>query len=58
MSVEEEKNQNQEQEQEQEQEVNKDSKLSSKDDSINKKMQEMYDKHKKEAQTNQRPQSK
>ena len=38
MSVEEEKNQNQEQEQEQEQEVNKDSKLSSKDDSINKKM--------------------
>ena len=58
MSLEEEKNQNQEQEQEPEQEVNKDSKLSSKDDSINKKMQEMYDKHKKEAQTNQRPQSK
>ena len=56
MSNEEEKNQNQEQSQEKEQ--NKDSKLSSKDDSINKQMQEIYDKHKKETQTNQRPQSK
>ena len=45
-------------EQEQEQELIKDSKLSSKDDSINKKMQEMYAEHKKEAQSNQRPQSK
>ena len=52
MSSEEEKNQNQEQE------INKDSKLSSKDDSINKKMQEMYEEHKKESQVNQRPQSK
>jgi len=55
MSVEEEKNQ--EQEQEKEQEVNKDSKLSSKDDSINKKMEEIYDQQKKE-QKNNRPQSK
>ena len=45
-------------EQEQDQEHLKDSKLSSKDDSINKKMQEMYAQHKKETQTNQRPQSK
>ena len=52
MSIEEERNQNQEQE------INKDSKLSSKDDSINKKMQEMYEEHKKEFQVNQRPQSK
>ena len=51
---EEEKNQDQGQEQE----VNKDSKFSSKDDSMNKKMQEMYDQHKKEVQTSQRPQSK
>ena len=60
MSIEEEKNQKEEKEQEQEQEpeINKDSKLSSKDDSLNKKMQEMYDQHKKEIQTNQRPQSK
>ena len=56
MSMEEEKNQNQEQSQEKEQ--IKDSKLSSKDDSINKQMQEIYDLHKKEAQINQRPQSK
>ena len=56
MSTEEEKAKNLEQEQEQE--LIKDSKLSSKDDSINKKMQEMYAEHKKEAQTNQRPQSK
>ena len=52
MSIEEERNQNQEQE------INKDSKLSSKDDSINKKMQEMYENQKKEGQTSQRPQSK
>ena len=58
MSIEEEKTKNLEQEQEQDQELIKDSKLSSKDDSINKKMQEMYAQHKKEAQTNQRPQSK
>ena len=56
MSTEEEKAKNIEQEQDQE--LIKDSKLSSKDDSINKKMQEMYTEHKKEAQTNQRPQSK
>ena len=56
MSLEEEKMKNIEQEQDQEQA--KDSKLSSKDDSINKKMQEMYAQHKKEVQTNQRPQSK
>ena len=56
MSIEEAKNQNKEQEQEQE--INKDSKMSSKDDSMNKKMQEMYDEHKKEFQSNQRPQSK
>ena len=56
MSIEEEKTKNLEQEQEQE--LIKDSKLSSKDDSINKKMNEMYAQHKKEAQTNQRPQSK
>ena len=56
MSTEEEKAKNIEQEQDQE--LIKDSKLSSKDDSINKKMQEMYAEHKKEAQTNQRPQSK
>ena len=56
MSIEEEKTKNVEQEQEQEH--LKDSKLSSKDDSINKKMQEMYAQHKKEVQTNQRPQSK
>ena len=56
MSLEEEKMKNLEQEQDQEQA--KDSKLSSKDDSINKKMQEMYAQHKKEVQTNQRPQSK
>ena len=56
MSIEEEKNQNQDHEQEPE--INKDSKLSSKDDSLNKKMQEMYDQHKKDTQTNQRPQSK
>ena len=58
MSIEEEKNQNQEQGQEQEQEINKDSKMSSKDDSLNKKMQEMYENQKKEGQTSQRPQSK
>ena len=56
MSLEEDKNKNQEQEPEQEH--LKDSKLSSKDDSISKKMQEMYAQHKKEVQTNQRPQSK
>ena len=56
MSIEEEKNQIQEQEQEQE--INKDSKLSSKDESINKQMQDMYEKQKNEAKTNQRPQSK
>ena len=56
MSIEEEKSKSPEQEQEQE--LIKDSKLSSKDDSINKKMQEMYAQHKKEVQTNQRPQSK
>ena len=56
MSIEEEKAKNIEQEQDQE--LIKDSKLSSKDDSINKKMQEMYAQHQKEAQTNQRPQSK
>ena len=56
MSIEDEKTKNIEQEQDQE--LIKDSKLSSKDDSINKKMQEMYAEHKKEAQTNQRPQSK
>jgi len=54
MSLEEEKNQNQDHSQEQ----NKDSKLSSKDDSINKKMQEMYEERKKENPTSQRPQSK
>ena len=43
MSSEEEKNQNIEQEHE----INKDSKLSSKDDSINNKMQEIYEKQKK-----------
>ena len=60
MSIEEEKNQIQDegQEQNQDQEINKDSKLSSKDDSINKKMQEMYEQKKKEGQANQRPQSK
>ena len=56
MSIEEEKNQIQEQEKEQE--INKDSKLSSKDESINKQMQDMYEKQKNEAKTNQRPQSK
>ena len=64
MSNEEEKNQNQEQEQEQpqekeqeqEQEMNKDSKMSS--ESINKQMQDMYEKQKNELKTNQRPQSK
>ena len=56
MSIEEEKAKSPEQEQDQEH--LKDSKLSSKDDSINKKMQEMYAQHKKEVQTNQRPQSK
>ena len=56
MSIEEEKTKSPEQEQDQEH--LKDSKLSSKDDSINKKMQEMYAQHKKETQTNQRPQSK
>ena len=56
MSIEDEKTKNIEQEQDQE--IIKDAKLSSKDDSINKKMQEMYAEHKKEAQTNQRPQSK
>ena len=56
MSIEEEKAKSPEQEQDQEH--LKDSKLSSKDDSINKKMQEMYAQHKKEMQTNQRPQSK
>ena len=54
--MEEEKNQNQEHSQEKDQ--IKDSKLSSKDDSINKQMQEIYDQHKKETQINQRPQSK
>ena len=54
MSSEEEKNQNIEQEHE----INKDSKLSSKDDSINNKMQEIYEKQKKESKINQRPQSK
>ena len=54
MTSEEEKNQNQEKEPE----INKESKLSNKDDSINKKMEEMYDQHKKEEKTNQRPQSK
>ena len=54
MSSEEEKNQNIEQEHE----INKDSKLSSKDDSINNKMQEIYEKQKKETKINQRPQSK
>ena len=44
--------------QEEEKEQIKDSKLSSKDDSINKKMQEMYDQHKKDGQVNHRPQSK
>lgn len=44
MTSEEEKNQNQEKESE----INKESKLLSKDDSINKKMEEMYDQHKKE----------
>ena len=58
MSIEEEKNQIKEQEQEQEQEINKDSKLSSKDESINKQMQELYDQHKKDIHANQRPQSK
>ena len=56
MSNEEEKNQIQEQEQDQEQEINKDSKLSS--ESINKQMQDMYEKQKNEIKTNQRPQSK
>ena len=56
MSTEEEKVKNLEQEQEQE--FVKDSKLSSKDDSMSKKMQDMYVEHRKEAQTNQRPQSK
>ena len=52
MSSEEEKNQNQDKEPE----INKESKLSS--DSINKRMEEIYDQHKKEEKTNQRPQSK
>jgi hypothetical protein len=56
MSIEEEKAKSPEQEQDQEH--LKDSKLSSKEDSTNKKMQEMYAQHKKEMQTNQRPQSK
>ena len=54
MTSEEEKNQNQDKEPE----INKESKLSNKDDSINKKMEEMYDQHKKEEKTSQRPQSK
>ena len=62
MSNEEEKNQNHEQEkeleQEQEQEINKDSKFSSKNESLNKQMQDIYDKQKHEAKMNQRPQSK
>ena len=52
MSSEEEKNQNQDKEPE----INKESKLSS--DSMNKRMEEIYDHHKKEEKTNQRPQSK
>ena len=56
MSIEEEKNQIQEQNQNQE--INKDSKLSSKEDSINKKMEEIYEKQKNETLINQRPQSK
>ena len=54
MTSEEEKNQNQDREPE----INKESKLSSKDDSMNKKMEEIYDQHKKEEKINQRPQSK
>ena len=56
MSLDEENQKNPEQNEDQEK--IKDSKLSSKDDSINKKMQEMYDEHKKEEKSNQRPQSK
>jgi len=52
MSSEEEKNQNQDKEPE----INKESKLST--DSMNKRMEEIYDQHKKEEKTNQRPQSK
>ena len=54
MSSEEEKNQNQEKGPQ----INKDSKLSSENDSLNKQMKEMYDNHKKESKINQRPQSK
>ena len=56
MTTEEEKTKNIDQEQNPE--LVKDSKISSKDDSLNKKMQEMYAESKKEVKTNQRPQSK
>ena len=49
MSSEEEKNQNQEKGPQ----INKDSKLSSENDSLNKQMKEMYDNHKKESKINQ-----
>ena len=54
MYTEEEKNENKDKEVED----NKESKLSNKDDSLNKQMQEIYDQHKNEIQTKQRPQSK
>ena len=54
MSTEEEKNENKDKEEED----NKETKLSNQDNSLNKQMQEIYDQHKNEIQTNQRPQSK